>query len=701
MTSRDGRSSAASSHSGGVSGGDCNAGSSTSVPSTQTTTQLTNKHPNRSSLRTPKRPRSAATACSSAATSIDDKNQDYLCTVCKSLMEAAHITKCGHTFCYGCIINSIDTLQKCPICSTTIVNKDTIIPNFSLNDLITKHKSKLNDLEALGLARDSSGEFVTTVDGLRDFVSSESANLSLPDVNVILEVLTHRKQLLEAESCAAQNKLLLEFLKHLQKNKFEQREVLLRELNIIEKDIDEVEVKLRDVKIKCPDLDLERSSGSFDKDVEPMDNIGSTMNNEHHKVSKKDADDEAASSTDTPNKSGIQSSLATLRRRMHAHFDDFVQCYFSTRFNDLYFAAEHSDCKGHCKTQPKSALADTTSGLDEFCEDLVKFSRYSALQSIATLNYSSDLFNNSTIVSSIAFDKDNEFFAIAGVTKRIKVYEYGAMTRDAVDIHYPCMELLCSSKISCVCWNSYHKGTLASSDYEGIVTVWDANTGQKTKVFQEHEKRCWSIDFNDVDTRLIASGSDDARVKLYSLQVEHSIATLEARANICCVKFNPKSSYHLAYGSADHCVHYYDLRNMKEAVTIFRGHKKAVSYVKFLNNETIVSASTDSQLKVWNVNRPYCLKSFTGHLNEKNFVGLATDGDYIACGSENNALYVYYKGLTKKLFSYKFESVGGVLEQDRREDEPNEFVSAVCWKQNSNVVLAANSQGTLNVLEMV
>lgn len=625
-------------------------------------------------------------------------------------MEAAHITKCGHTFCYGCIINSIDTFQKCPICSTTIINKDSIIPNFSLNDLITKHKAKLNDLEALGLARDSSGEFVTTVDGLRDFVSSESANLSLPDVNVILEVLTHRKQLLEAESCAAQNKLLLEFLKHLQKDKLEQREVLLRELNIIEKDIEAVEVKLRDVKMKCPDLDFERTSNSFDKDVEPMDNIGSTMNHEHDKgssviASKKDVndDEEAASSTDTPNKiGGIQSSLATLRRRMHAHFDDFVQCYFSTRFSDLYFGPDHPECKGYyCKTQTKPALADTTSGLDEFCEDLVKFSRYSALQSIATLNYSSDLFNNSTIVSSIAFDKDNEYFAIAGVTKRIKVYEYGAMVRDAVDIHYPCMELLCNSKISCVCWNSYHKGTLASSDYEGIVTVWDANTGQKTKIFQEHEKRCWSIDFNDVDTRLIASGSDDARVKLYSLQVEHSIATLEARANICCVKFNPKSSYHLAYGSADHCVHYYDLRNMKEAVTIFRGHKKAVSYVKFLNNEAIVSASTDSQLKVWNVNRPYCLKSFTGHVNEKNFVGLATDGDYIACGSENNALYVYYKGLTKKLFSYKFESVGGVLEHDRREDEPNEFVSAVCWKQNSNVVLAANSQGTLNVLEMI
>ena len=52
---------------------------------------------------------------------------------------------------------------------------------------------------------------------------------------------------------------------------------------------------------------------------------------------------------------------------------------------------------------------------------------------------------------------------------------------------------------------------LASSDYEGTVTLWDAFTGSKTRSFQEHEKRCWSVDFNSVDPKLLASGSDDAK----------------------------------------------------------------------------------------------------------------------------------------------------------------------------------------------
>lgn len=124
--------------------------------------------------------------------------------------------------------------------------------------------------------------------------------------------------------------------------------------------------------------------------------------------------------------------------------------------------------------------------------------------------------------------------------------------------------------------------------------------------------------------------------------MEHSVATLEAKANVCCVKFNPATRYNIAFGSAgivyyylgilsfvmvfyyeicvfytyqiiykylkifnkkqniyeityksfflDHCVHYYDLRNPKRSLSVLKGHRKAVSYAKFLDSSQIVSA---------------------------------------------------------------------------------------------------------------
>lgn len=95
---------------------------------------------------------------------------------------------------------------------------------------------------------------------------------------------------------------------------------------------------------------------------------------------------------------------------------------------------------------------------------------------------------------------------------RVQVFEYESVVRDAVDVHYPCAEMQCSHKISCVSWNAYHKNVLASSDYEGTVSVWDAGTGQRTRALQEHDKRCWSVHFNRADVRLLASGNRLARV---------------------------------------------------------------------------------------------------------------------------------------------------------------------------------------------
>lgn len=658
---------------------------------------------------------------------LEDKSNDYMCPICFDLINEAHITRCGHTFCYSCIVKSLESRDRCPKCSFTLTQQD-IFPNFLLHELISKYKMRTKGLAQLGsfaadrkykVGVDSS----PTCDGLRNIVAAESANLTLPDVNVMLEVLTQRKHLLEAETCTAQNKLLHEFLKHLLQQKEEQRNQLQKEVALIKKDMEEVENILKDVQSKCPRVeDLKKISENETAQVSAIrremlgliDIIDSNMVKPSDKggigTNETFASHPAAVAPSQKQQSeysggGGGSTLAIRRKRMHAHFDDFVQCYFDSRGKELLLGQKsqsQSEATALQSQQQHGGVHSASSGLDVFRENLVKFSRYNSLRSLATLNYSSDIFNNSTIVSSIEFDKDNEFFAIAGVTKRIKVFDYGAVIRDTVDIHYPCMEMISSSKISCVSWNSFHKGMLASSDYEGTVTVWDATTGQRTKTFQEHEKRCWSVDFNDVDTRLIASGSDDARVKLWALNTDYSVASLEAKANVCCVKFNPRSSCHLAFGSADHCVHYYDLRNMKEALCIFKGHRKAVSYVKFINKEEIVSASTDSQLKMWNINNPLCLRSFVGHVNEKNFVGLATDGDYVACGSENNALYVYYKGLTKQLFSYKFDAVRSILElQDRREEDLNEFVSAVCWRQMSNVVVAANSQGIIKILELV
>ena len=60
-------------------------------------------------------------------------------------------------------------------------------------------------------------------------------------------------------------------------------------------------------------------------------------------------------------------------------------------------------------------------------------------------------------------------------------------------------------------------------------------------------------------------------------------------------------------------------------------------------NDFFCFRSTDSQLKLWSLTqKPQCQRTFQGHTNEKNFVGLATDGDYIACGKLDWAQFISF-----------------------------------------------------------
>ena len=365
---------------------------------------------------------------------------------------------------------------------------------------------------------------------------------------------------------------------------------------------------------------------------------------------------------------GLESDTQIKFDRINKHLPDLQESYFGSKL----------------KKDVPAVNGDLTEEDLVFANSLVQCTKFTGFRTLANLHYADHFFNySSSIVSSIGFDKDDELFATGGVTKKLKIYDYasviekgnpktssninknwdeflGYQDNDEVPrTKYPIREMQCQAKISCLAWNSYIKSLLISSDYEGSVSLWDTATGQCTVKFEEHEKRIWSVDFSDVNPTVAASGSDDARVKLWSNNLRYSTHTIESKANVCSVKFHPTNSNYLVFGSADHHLHYYDLRKLIHPVKIFTGHKKAVSYVKFLNSNELISASTDCSLRLWLTNGENdCKRVFKGHTNEKNFVGLSVNcnSEFIGCGSETNQIFVYHSQLNQPITDHRFEN---------------------------------------------
>ena len=85
---------------------------------------------------------------------------------------------------------------------------------------------------------------------------------------------------------------------------------------------------------------------------------------------------------------------------MHSNFDELLQNYLEVS---------------------SGPVEDPADRLGEFSDSLRSFTCLSSFRELSALTYGDQSPSSCSIVSSIEFDKDGEFFAIAGVTRKIKV----------------------------------------------------------------------------------------------------------------------------------------------------------------------------------------------------------------------------------------------------------------------------------------
>ncbi|XP_044466737.1 E3 ubiquitin-protein ligase COP1 [Mangifera indica] len=631
---------------------------------------------------------------------LSELDKDMLCPICMQIIKDAFLTACGHSFCYMCIITHLRNKSDCPCCGHYLTNNQ-LYPNFLLDKLLKKTSARQISKTA------------TPLEHFRQALQ-QGCEVSIKEIDNLMSLLGEKKRKMEQEEAERNMQILLDFLQCLRKQKVDELNEVQTDLQYIKEDINAVErhrmelyrardrysVKLRmlgdDSTARKPWLSsLDKNSGGLSscslhmRGGMPAGNLQQKKVDGKAQVSfpglqKKD------SLTGSDSQCFNQSGLSVVRKkRVHAQFNDLQECYLQKRrqlANQPHINQESEKNVIHREGY--------NAGLADFQSVLTTFTRYSRLRVIAELRQA-DLFHAANIVSSIEFDRDDQLFATAGVSRRIKVFDFSSVVNEPTEVHCPVVEMSTRSKLSCLTWNKFSKNCIASSDYEGIVSVWDVTTQQSVMEYEEHEKRAWSVDFSHKEPSMLVSGSDDCKVKVWCTKQEASVLNIDMKANICCVKYNPGSSNFIAVGSADHHIHYYDLRNISQPLHVFTGHKKAVSYVKFLTNNELASASTDSTLRLWDVKENLLVRTFKGHTNEKNFVGLTVNSEYIACGSETNEVYVYHKEISKPVAWHRF---GSPDLDDTDEDAGSYFISAVCWKSDSPTMLTANSQGTIKVL---
>ncbi|MBN2392955.1 MAG: hypothetical protein JXR84_19650 [Anaerolineae bacterium] len=181
---------------------------------------------------------------------------------------------------------------------------------------------------------------------------------------------------------------------------------------------------------------------------------------------------------------------------------------------------------------------------------------------------------------------------------------------------------------------------IVSGSADGMVRVWNAETGVKVRQLAGHSGPILAVTYSPDGTR-IASGGEDRTVQVWDAQSGAELLKVTGHSHyVMSVAYSPDGK-RIASGSADQTVRVWDAQSGTEMQQL-RGHTGAVFSVAYSPDGTrIASGGADQTVRVWDAQSGTELRQFTGHTDSVLAVAYSPDGTQIVSGSADGMVGVW------------------------------------------------------------
>lgn len=239
-------------------------------------------------------------------------------------------------------------------------------------------------------------------------------------------------------------------------------------------------------------------------------------------------------------------------------------------------------------------------------------------------------------------------------------------------------------------WNKSGNYIL-SAGVDRTTIIWDSNTGNHKQQFAFHSAPALDVDWQTDES--FASCSTDKCIHVCKLGVDKPIKSFHGHTNeVNAIKWDPQGKF-LASCSDDMTLKVWSM-TQDNCVHDLQAHNKEIYTIKWshtgpgTNNPNadlvLASASFDSTVRLWDVERGNCLHTLTRHKEPVYSVAFSPDGKHLASGSFDKCVHIWSVQTGKLVHSYK--GTGGIFE--------------VCWNSRGDKVGASASDGTVFVLDL-
>jgi WD40 repeat protein len=230
-------------------------------------------------------------------------------------------------------------------------------------------------------------------------------------------------------------------------------------------------------------------------------------------------------------------------------------------------------------------------------------------------------------IYSVAYGKDGHTIASSSLgLVSLWDAETGELVRQFVGHKF-------AAPVACVAY-SRDGQKLVSAGHDGSLTVWNVATGEEFLWFNGHKSKvsCCAI---SPDGTTVASGTIGSmanhHVKLWHIASGKELRTLGSQmASIKAVAFSPDGKT-LATASDDATVKLWDVQSGKELHS-FEDHSEAVLSVAFSPDGTTLATAGDKRVILWNLESGEQRSMFQPGTHLVQDVSFSSNGKLLACG---------------------------------------------------------------------
>ncbi|KAJ4346497.1 Protein sof1 [Didymosphaeria variabile] len=146
-----------------------------------------------------------------------------------------------------------------------------------------------------------------------------------------------------------------------------------------------------------------------------------------------------------------------------------------------------------------------------------------------------------------------------------------------------------------------------------------------------------ALAWNQVETSIIASTATDRAIILYDLRTSSPLHRTVLHLASNCIAWNPMEAFNFAVANEDHNIYAFDMRNMKRALNIYKGHVAAVMSVEYSpTGEELVSGSYDRSVRLWERQKGHARDIYHTQRMQRVFsVAWSADNNYVLSGSDD------------------------------------------------------------------